>query len=136
MTQHFENLLDLRTAPVYRADLVFASQQIQVRRKMFQEGRQLETLAQALLPQFVVPNPGGDARHEDLRLDTMVANDRYGNALAFLENRLEQVGRFDRLPSGTARLMEGELEHELGCLSNPELAARERRQHLEVFFER
>ena len=66
----------------------------------------------------------------------MVANDGNRDALAFLEDRREEIGRFDRLPSCTARLVEGELEDKLGRRRHAELAPREGRQHVQVLFER
>src|SRR5919107_750351 len=65
----------------------------------------------------------------------MTADDGNGYPLALLENRREQIGGLDRLSAGAARLMERELEHELGCRGNAQLASRERRQHLEMLLQ-
>ena len=95
VAEDLENLLDFAVAAVDRGDLVLARQQVQVGGEMLQERRQLEPLAQTLLAQFVVPHPGGDARHEHLRLDAMTADDGNRNALALLEDRL-RTGRTTR----------------------------------------
>ena len=59
-----------------------------------------------------------------------------GTALALLEDRRKQVGRLDRLAAGAAGLMERKLEHELRRRRHAQLAAGERRQHVEVLLER
>ena len=59
-----------------------------------------------------------------------------GTALALLEDRGEEIGRLDRLPSGAARLVERELEDKLGRRRHAELAPREGRQHVQVLLER
>ena len=72
--------------PGHAAGLVLAGEEIQVCRKVLQERRKLETLPQPLFADFVVPHPGRNSRHKDLRLDAMVANDRDRNPLALLED--------------------------------------------------
>ena len=86
VTEDLEHLLDFLVAAVDGRDLVLPRQQIQVRRKVLEERRQLEPLPQPLFAEFVVPHPGGNSRHKDLRLDAMAANDRDRNALALLED--------------------------------------------------
>ena len=71
VAEDLEHLLDLLVAAVDRRDLVLPRQQVQVGGEVLQERRQLEALAQALFAQFVVPHPGGDSRHEHLRLDAV-----------------------------------------------------------------
>ena len=56
--------------------------------------------------------------------------------MAFLEDRREQIGGFDGLPSCAARLVERELEDKLGRRRDAELAPREGRQYVQVLFER
>ena len=58
---------------------------------MLEERRQLEALAEPLFTQLVVAHPRRDARDEHFGLDAVVANDRHRNALAFLEDRREQI---------------------------------------------
>src|SRR5687767_8622334 len=106
MTEDLEDLLNLFIAPVDRGDLVLTGKEVQVGREVLQERRQLEPLAEPLFAQFVVAHPGGDSRHEHLRLDAMTADDGYRHPLAFFENRREQIGRLDRLTAGPARLVE------------------------------
>jgi hypothetical protein len=74
-------------AAVDRRDLVLPREQIEIGGEVLQEWRQLEALAQPLFTQLVVAHPGGDSRHEDLRLDAVPTDDRHGNSLAFLEDR-------------------------------------------------
>ena len=136
VAEDLEHLLDLRVASVDGRDLVLPREQVQVGREVLEERRQLEALAQPLLAQFVVAHPGGDARHEHLGLDAVAANDGNRNALALLEDRREQVGRLDRLAAGAARLVERQLEHQLGRRRDAQLAAREGRQHVQVLLER
>ena len=77
-----------------------------------------------------------EARHQHVRLDAMAAQDRHRDALRFLEDRREQVGRFDRLASRAAGVMERQLEDELGRRRDAQLAPGERRHHVQVLFDR
>ena len=135
VAEDLQHLLDLLVAAVDRRDLVLARQQIQVGGEVLEERRQLEALPQPLLAQLVVAHPGGDSRDEHLRLDAVTADDRDRNALAFLEDGREQVRRLDRLAAGAARLMERQLEHELGRRRDAQLAVGEGRQHLQMLLE-
>ena len=136
MTEDFQHLLDLLVASVDRRDAILPREQVQVRREVLEKRRQLEPLAQPLFAQLVVTHPRGDARNEHIGLNAMVANDGNRDALALLEDRREEIGRFNRLPSSATRLVEGELEDKLGRRRHAELAPREGRQHVQVLFER
>ena len=136
VAEDFQHLLDLLVAAVHRRDLVLPREQVQVGGEVLEERRQLETFAQALLAKLVVPHPGGDSRHEHLRLDAMTADDGNRDPLALLEDRRKQVGRLDRLAARPAGLVERELEYQLGGGRHAQLAAREGGQHLKVLLER
>ncbi len=97
-----------------RRDLVLPRELVQVGREVLQERRQLEPLPQALLALLEVAHPRRDARHEQLGLDAVPPDDRHGNALALLEDRREQVDRLDRLAARAARVVERQLEQQLG----------------------
>ena len=73
---------------------------------------------------------------EHLRLDAVAAQDRHRHALGFLEHRGEEVGRLDRLPAGAAGVVQRELEDELGRRRDAQLAAGERRHHVQVLLDR
>ena len=61
VAEDLQHLLDLQVATVDRGDLVLTRQQIEIGREVLQERRQLESLAQALFAQFVVPHSGRDS---------------------------------------------------------------------------
>ena len=73
---------------------------------------------------------------QHFRLDAVAAQDRDRHALRFLEHRREQVGGFDRLPAGAAGVVERQLEDELGRRRHAQIAAGERRHHVQVLFDR
>src|SRR5687768_9924653 len=135
VAENFQYLLNLEIAAVYRRNLVLPREEIEIRGEVLEKGRQFEALPQPLLPHLVVAHPRGNPRHEHFRLDAVTPDDRHGNALAFLEDGGEQVGRLDRLPAGPARLMKRQLEHELRRRRDTQLAIGERRQHLEMLFQ-
>src|SRR5205085_5515692 len=123
MTEDLEDLLNLLVAAVDRRDLVLAREQVEVRGEVLEERRQFEPLPQPLFPQLVVAHARRDARDEHLGLDAVMTDDRHRHALALLEDRREEIGRFDGLPSGPAGLMEGELEDKLGRRRHTQLAS-------------
>jgi hypothetical protein len=55
MAENFEHLLNLVVAAEYRGNLILTSQQVQIRREMLQEWRELEPLLEPLFPQFDIP---------------------------------------------------------------------------------
>src|ERR1043166_8464199 len=114
VAENFEQLLDLLVAPVDRRDLVLAREQVEIRREVLEERRQLEPLAQALFTQLVVAHPRRDPRDENSGLDAVVPDDRHRHALALLEDRREEIRRLDRLPSCAAGPMKGQLEKKIG----------------------
>ena len=130
VAEDFQHLLDLLVAAEHRRQLVLARQQIQVGREMLEERRQLEALLQPLLAQFHVAHPRGESRHQHLRLDAVAPQDRDRHALRFLEDGGKEVGRFDRLASSPAGVMQRQLEDELGRRRDAQLAPRERRHHM------
>ena len=92
MTQDLQHLLNFVVAAVDRRELVLPCEQVEVRREVLEERRQLESLAQTLLAQLVVAHPRRNSRHEDLRLDPVPPDDRHGAALALLEDCRKQIG--------------------------------------------
>ena len=75
MTENLQDLLDLFVAAEYRRQLVLTGEQVQIRREVLQEGRQLEALLQPLLSELHVAHAGGQARNQDLRLDAVSSQD-------------------------------------------------------------
>ena len=73
---------------------------------------------------------------EHFRLDAVAPQDRHRHALRFLEHGREQVGGFDRLAAGAAGVVQRELEDELGRRRDAQLAAGERRHHVQVLLDR
>ena len=73
---------------------------------------------------------------EHFGLDAVAAQDRDRHALRFLEHGREQVGRLDGLPAGAAGVVERQLEDELGRRRDAQVAAGERRHHVQVLFDR
>ena len=136
VAQDFQHLLDFLFATEHRRQLVLAGEQVQVRREMFEERRQLEALLQPLFAQLHVAHPRVQSRHQHLRLDAVAPEDRHGHALRFLEYGGEQVGGFNRLPAGPAGVMKRQLEDQLCRRRHAELASRKRRHHVQVLFDR
>ena len=136
VAEDLEHLLDFLVAAEHRRQLVLPREQVQVGREVLQERRQLEALLQPLLAQLDVAHPRVQPGHEHFRLDAVAPQDRHRHALRFLEHRGEQVGGFDRLPAGAAGVMQRQLEDELGRRRDAQLAAGERRHHVQVLFDR
>src|ERR671930_597101 len=97
----------------------FARSQIEVRRKMLEEGRQLEALLQPLFAKLHIAHARVQPAHPHVRLHTVASQNRHWDALRFLEHSREQIRRFNRLASRTARLMQRELEDELRRRRHP-----------------
>ena len=136
MTENLEHLLNLEIAAVDRRDLVLPCQQVQVRRKVLEERRQLESLAQMLLTNLVLSHARSDTRHKHFRLDSMTTNDGDGNALALFENGREQIARLDGLPAAAAGLMKCKFQHELCRWCHAKVANRGLAERVEVALER
>ena len=62
MAEDLEHLLDLRVAAEHRRQLVLPREQVQVRREVLEERRQLEPLAQPLLAQLDVAHAASQMR--------------------------------------------------------------------------
>ncbi len=122
VAQDFHDLLDLGVAAEHGRQLVLAGQQIQVRREMLQKRRELELLAKTLLVALDVADAGGDARHERFGVDAGLAKHSGGHSLAVLEQRREDIGRFDRRASGASGVVERQLEYELRRRRHAQLA--------------
>ena len=74
-------------------------------------------------------------RDQHFRLDAVAAEDRHRHALRLLEHGGEQVGRFDRLAAAAARVVQRQLEDELGRGRHAKIAPGERRHHVQVLFD-
>ena len=135
MAEDFQDLLNLLVAAEHRRHLVLAREEVQVRGKVFQERRQLEALLQTLFPQLQVAHPGIQPRHQHLRFNAMAAENRDGHSLRFFEDGRKQIGGFNRLPAGTAGMMQRQLEDELRRRRDAQLASRKRRHHVKVLFD-
>ena len=136
VAQDFQNLLDLLVAAEHRRQPVLAREQVQIRGEMLEERRQLEPLLQALFAQLHVAHFRVQPVREHFGLDAVAPDDRYGNALRFLKHRREQIGRFNRLASGAAAMVQRELEDELRRRRDAKLAARKRRHHVQMLLDR
>ena len=136
VAEDLEHLLHLGVAAEDRRNLVLARELVQVGGEVLEERRQLEALLQPLLAQLVVAHPRGEPRHERFRLDAVAADDRDRDALRLLEDRREQVGRFDGVPAGAAGVQQRELEQQLGRRRDAQVAAGHARQQPQVLFER
>ena len=71
-----------------------------------------------------------------LGLDAVAAQDRHRHALALLEHGGKQIGRLDRLPARAARVVQRQLEDELGRRRDAQVAAGERRHQVQVLLDR
>ena len=71
-----------------------------------------------------------------LRFDAVAADDRDRDPWRLLEDRREQVARFDGVTAGSAGVEQRELEEQLRRRRNAEAAAGSGRQHPEVLLER
>ena len=136
VAEDLEHLVHLEVAAEDRRDLVLTRELVQVGGEVLEERRQLEALLQALLAQLVVAHARRQPRDERLGLDAVAADDRDGNALRLLEDRREEIGRFDRVAAGPARVQQRQLEQQLGRRRHAQLAAGHARQHAQVLFER
>ena len=75
MTENLQHLLDLLVASIDRRDAVLPREQVQVRREVLEERRELEPLAQPLFAQLVNERPLSAQEAEDLRGALHVARD-------------------------------------------------------------
>jgi len=135
VAEDLQHLLDFLLAAEHRGQFVLPREQVQVGGKVLQERRQLEPLLQPLFPKFHVTHARVQTSHEHLRLDTVASKDRHRDALGFFEDGGKQIGRLDGLPAGSARVMQRQLEDELGRRRHAQLASRKRRHHVEVLFD-
>ena len=103
---------------------------------MLEERRQLEALLQPLLAQLVVAHARGQPRHQGLGLDAVAADDRDGNPLRLLEDRREEVRRFDGVAARAAGVQQRQLEEQLGRRRHAQVAPGDARQDAQVLFER
>ena len=122
--------------PVDRRHLVLPRQLIEVGGEVLQERRQLEPLFQPFLTQLVIPHAGCQPRHQRLGFDAMTTDDRHRDPLRLFEDRREQVGGFDRVPTETARMQQRQLEQQLRGRRDSHVTSRRARQQPEVLFER
>ncbi len=113
MAQDLQHLLDFGVPPEHGRQLVLAREQVHVGGEVFQERGELETLLQPLVAQFHVAYPRVQARHQHVWFDAVSSQDGHRNALRFLEDRREEIGRLDRLPPRTAGLVQCKFEDEL-----------------------
>jgi hypothetical protein len=135
VTEDFEHAVHFRVTAEDGWNLVLARELIEVGREVLEEGRQLEPLLHALFLQLVIPHPRGEPRDERLRFDAVAADDRHRDALRFLEDGREEVGRLDRVAAAAARVQERQLEQQFRRRSHAQVAARHGRQQAEVLFE-
>ncbi len=136
VAEDLQHLIHLEIAAEDRRDLVLPRELIQVRGEVLEKRRQLEALLEALLAQLVVAHPRREPRHEGLGLDAVAPDDRDGNALRLLEDRREEVRRFDGVAARAAGVQQRQLEEQLGRRRDAQLASGHARQHAEVLFER
>ena len=123
VAQDLDGLLDLVDAAEDGRQPVLAREQVQVRREVLEERRQLELLLQPLVVALDVADAGRDARDQRLGLDARLAHDRGRHALAVLEQRGEEVSRLQRLAPGARRVVMCELEHQLRRRRHAQVAA-------------
>ncbi len=135
MAEDFQHLLDLLVAAEHGRQLVLAREQVEIRREVLQERRQLEPLLQTLFSELQVTHACVQTRHEYLRLDAVPAKNRYRDTLRFFENRGKQIGGFNGLAARPAGMVQRQLEDELGCRRDAELASGERRHHVQMLFD-
>src|SRR5262249_27402705 len=85
MTEDLQNLLTFLVAPEYGRHAVLPGQQVQIRREMLEEGRELEALFQPFFAQLEVAHPRVQPVDEHFGFDAVASEYQYGNALGFLE---------------------------------------------------
>jgi hypothetical protein len=136
MAEDLEHAVHLGVAAEHRGHAILPGELIEVRREMFEERGQLETLLQPLLAKLMVAHPGGEPRHQRFRLDAVAPDDRDRNPLGLLENRREQIRGLDRVAARAAGVQQGELEQELRRRRDADFAAGHARQQAQVILER
>jgi hypothetical protein len=130
--ENLEHLLNLGVASEDGRNAILPREQVEVGREVAQERRQLEALAELFLAELVIAHARGDARHQRVGLDAVLADDghrhRRRRTTALLEERHEQIRRLDHLAAGTAGVMERELHHVLRRGGHTRLADVTRRE--------
>ena len=99
VAQHFDGLLNLGVAPVHQGQLVLACQQVEVRREVLQERRQLVALLQPLVLALDFLHARGDAAHHASRARCRRVESR-SRAAPACPRRSRQAGPRSRWPDG------------------------------------
>ena len=91
VAENLDDLLNLGVPAEDGRSPILTGEQIQVRREVLQERRQLEPLLETLVADFDVAHPVGDARDQQVRLDALTAQHRDRHSLRLLEDGGEEV---------------------------------------------
>ena len=97
-------------------------QHVQIGAELLEIRRQLEALLQLLLVHLAFAHVRMERRHDGLRIDTMLPQDRSGDSVFIFEQRGKEVGGVDRWSSRASGAEQSQSTYELGGGPHAQLA--------------